>query len=261
MVLKSINQRIRQAFTDAAYQYDVLTDLHKEIGRELAAKVIKIESVDSILDIGMGTGFITKKLKFYFPESLIVGLDFAEGMINKAREGETDLTIVQADAGQLPFKDNSFDVIVSNLAFQWVDDLEKAFGLCRQSLKNDGTFLMTMFGFKTFDELFVSLAESSKLKDKTLKIHRLPMQDEVAEAMRHAGFNDIKVDYERIKVRFTDMMSLIKWIKSIGANMLGRDMYIGKDLLLSANDYYNKNFKDKLGVYATFEVIWVEGKK
>ena len=33
MIIKLIDQKIRKAFSDAAMQYDVLSGLHKEIGR------------------------------------------------------------------------------------------------------------------------------------------------------------------------------------------------------------------------------------
>ena len=72
---------------------------------------------------------------------------------------------------------------------------------------------------------------------------------------------DINIDSEKVKVRFPDMMSLIKWIKNIGANALEKDIYIGRELLARMNDYYNLHFKDRLGIYATFEVIWVQAKK
>ena len=56
-------------------------------------------------------------------------------------------------------------------------------------------------------------------------------------------------------------MSMIKWVKDIGANALVKDTYMGKDLLLRTNEYYNANYQDRLGIYATFELIWVEAKR
>ena len=130
MALNFIDQKIRKSFSDAAAQYDVLTGMHNEIGRELLKKVIDTDLTDSILDIGMGTGRLTRRLKFYFPESQVIGMDFAEGMIEIAKNKGGGEGIIQADAAALPFKSNSFNVIVSNLAFQWIRDLSSAFKLC-----------------------------------------------------------------------------------------------------------------------------------
>jgi hypothetical protein len=62
-------------------------------------------------------------------------------------------------------------------------------------------------------------------------------------------------------VNFTDMASLVKWIKDIGANALPREVFVGKQLLEKADAHYEKNFKDKFGIYATFEVIWAQAQK
>ena len=83
-MLNLIDKKIRQSFSNAALQYDVLTSMHQEIGRELVKKVLN-ENAQYILDIGMGTGRMTRALSFYFPESKVVGMDFADQMIDVAK--------------------------------------------------------------------------------------------------------------------------------------------------------------------------------
>ncbi|MCA9404967.1 MAG: methyltransferase domain-containing protein [Candidatus Omnitrophica bacterium] len=259
-MLHLIDKKIRQAFSDAALEYDVLTSLHKEIGRELLAKLRNDDREFSfMLDVGMGTGRLTKRLAFYFPEAKVIGLDFSDGMIDIARTEDEQFRIVQANAMQLPFRPGSCDAIVSNLAYQWMDNLDKAFSDSHMVLKNGGRFLVTMFGHQTFRELFVTL--QTVLGTEVLPIRRLAKREDILSALQDAGFSEIHLDYELIKVRFPDMLGLLKWIKDIGANSLTRDFYVGKDLLNNANDYYNQNFKDRLGAYTTFEVVWIDAKK
>jgi malonyl-CoA O-methyltransferase len=260
MIIKDIDVKIRQAFSNAAIQYDVLSSLHREIGRELVKKVVPIEPCQSILDIGMGTGWLTNKLTHFFPGSTVVGIDFAEGMIQAAKNDNDGFQILQAHALYLPFKPESMDLIVSNLAFQWVSDIDLLFQQCRQTLKKDGVLSFTMFGRDTLQELFVAL-EKTQEKKSDLPIQRLYSRDEVQKELGQSGFDQVKLDYERIKVRFPDMMALLKWIKGIGANALKKDVYIGKEWLDRANEYYNEHYKDRFGIYTTFEVIWVDAKK
>ena len=66
MPLQFIDQRIRNAFSDASIQYDVLTGMHKEIGRELVDKIKDHEPAQYILDVGMGTGWLTNRLTYFF---------------------------------------------------------------------------------------------------------------------------------------------------------------------------------------------------
>lgn len=263
MIFNAIDQKIRDAFSDAAMQYDVLTSLHKEIGRELTKKLRGHESCAAVLDIGMGTGWFTRRLTDVFPDAMVIGLDFASGMIDVARQKEGTFKIVQADASRLPFKDNTFDLITSNLAYQWVDDLPGSFQLCYDRLNENGRFCLTMFGHHTFCELFAAIEACADRKSNEggLCIRRLADQDQTAQALEAAGFHSRQVTAERIKVRFPDMMGLIKWIKDIGANALPKDIYIGKDLMARTDEHYNARYRDRLGVFATFEVIWVEARK
>lgn len=260
MILKSIDQKIRRAFSDSALQYEALTGLHKEIGRELTHKIPSEGSFPKILDVGMGTGWFTNRLKNFFPDSLVVGLDFADGMIEATRQYVEGFQIIQADARALPFKEASFDLIVSNLAYQWIEDHLLAFRRSYKVLEKDGMFLFTMFGHETFKELFEALENSIEQKF-SFPVRRLAKREHVEAALQGAGFLDVHVDFERIKVHFPDMMGLIQWTKNIGANNLEKNIYIGKDLLLRANDYYNERFKDAFGITATFEVVWASGRK
>ncbi len=256
-------KKIQQAFSDASLQYEVLTNLHKEIGRELLEKVRPLESATAILDIGMGTGWLTHRLAQAFPQSRVVGLDFASGMIQFAQKHREGFGMIQADACRLPFKKDVFDVILSNLTYQWIRDLPSGFRQCHGALKNAGIFRATMFGYHTLQELFQALektAEKSQIRT-SLSTGRLAQEKQITEALQQAGFHQIAVTSERIKARFPDMMHLLKWTKEIGANTLKRNIFIGRELLGRMNDYYDQNYRDQFGVYATFEVVWVMGRK
>ncbi len=273
-MLNFIDKKIRQAFSDAALHYDVLASLQKEIGRDLLARLRSVENqlfIDekigqreiAILDIGMGTGWLTKRLADFFVDAKVYGLDFASGMVEIAKGKYDEFHIIQANACALPFKEKSFDLIISNLTYQWIMDLPKAFDQAYHQLKPEGHFYFTLFGGETCQELFVSLEKTAKdnVFDQQLFMKRLGRRDQVRKALEGSGFKDIKIDYERIKTRFPDMLSLVKWLKDIGANTLDRDFFVGKDWLNRANDHYNQTFRDHLGVFATFEVIWVKASK
>lgn len=264
MILKTIDQKIRKAFSGAAIHYDILTSLHKEIGRDLMKKAMAVEPSQNILDVGMGTGWLTSRLTHYFPGSMVVGVDFAPGMIEIAKnQNEEGFKIIEAHTDHLPFKDEAFDLVISNLAYHWVNDLVIAFGQCRAKLKKTGSLYITLCGRRTFEELFVALENTREIEGKEipLPIRRLDDVETIERSLRQSGFREIEVKAERIKIRFPDMMSLVKWSKSIGANVLDKDIYIGKEWLAKANDYYDQHYKDNFGIYATFEVIWIKAIK
>ncbi len=260
IMLNLIDKKIRQSFSDAALQYDVLTSMHQEIGRELVKKVLD-EKANRILDIGMGTGRMTRALSFYFPESKVVGMDFADQMIAVAKAKCEKHFIVQANARALPFKKESFDLIVSNLAFQWMDNLEDAFQRCYEQLNADGVICLTMFGRETFRELFEAMEYAHQEMNTKGTIRRLFSFDEAKSMMERTQFKNITMDYERIKTHFPDVKALLEWIKKTGANGLSRDFYFGKDFLEKVTEYYEQKHTDRLGICATLEVIWIKAKR
>ena len=166
---------------------------------------------------------------------------------------------VLADGNNLPFPDGRFDVLVSNLAYQWAGDLSRAFSEARRVLAPNGVLACTLFGYNTCRELFQSLDEA---KTKALQFTRLPDAPQVREALAASGFKNPKVDTERIKIEFNGMHELIAWLKSIGANHLpassaggSREEYLGPEALSRAASIYRKKFAYLQGVGATFEVI------
>lgn len=255
-------KRIRQAFSGAARQYDTLAGLHREIGRELTRKIREGQPRGDILDVGMGTGWFTNRLKHFFPEARVVGVDSAAGMVARAAGLEEEFYPLRADARALPLRCGSMGVVTSNLAYQWVGNLPEAFAENRRVLREGGLMAMTMFGRDTFRELFDALARAREFSGgEPLRLYRLATAGQVCRALEEAGFKSIRTDEERIKVRYPDLRAILKWIRDIGANALSPGVFIGKDLLVRAEDYYNATYCDRLGVYTTFEVIWVSARK
>jgi malonyl-CoA O-methyltransferase len=261
MILKTLNQQISRAFSNSAVHYEVLAGMQYEIGRDLIKTLEWTEDCQRILDVGMGTGKLTNRLSHLCPGAKIFGLDFAQGMVMQAVKKYETFLPLQADAQQLPFVTESLDAVFSNLAYQWVDDLPSAFTEARRVLNQNGKFCATLFGRQTMNELFQALASVESLNQRKAYLKRLPDQAMVQEALQVAGFKDLTITTEIIKTHFDDMQSLLQWLKLIGANRLNRDVYLGPRCLREASQFYEKEFKGRWGVVASFEVIWVKGKK
>ncbi|MCD5397549.1 class I SAM-dependent methyltransferase [candidate division NPL-UPA2 bacterium] len=125
--------RIKKHFSGAATSYDNLTLFQKRWGERIVKEVLRQRGIpECILDIGSGTGRCSLQLAATYPRALVLGFDLAQGMVSCAerkrkKEKLPHLFFCQADAEHLPLPDNSFDVVISNLAYQWVEDLKLAF--------------------------------------------------------------------------------------------------------------------------------------
>ena len=110
---------IRQRFERVTDSYDAAAILQKEIAKRLCERLEYIKLVPQCaLDIGCGTGYLSKDLLKRYPKSKVIALDVALNMAKRSKKLGGWLRKPQAicaDAEQLPFKADSVDLIVSNL--------------------------------------------------------------------------------------------------------------------------------------------------
>jgi len=101
---------------------------------------------EAVLDIGCGAGvdsIIAAKLAG--PSGSVTGIDLVPEMLARAREnarlaGVDNVSFQESSAEQLPFPDNSFDVVISNGVFNLVVDKYKALSEVFRVLKPGGRF-------------------------------------------------------------------------------------------------------------------------
>ena len=77
--------------------------------RRRAAAATGLQPGQSALDVACGTGKLTAELARLAAGGRVVGLDFSEGMLERARRDHPELEFVQGDALALPFGDGEFD--------------------------------------------------------------------------------------------------------------------------------------------------------
>lgn len=98
-----------------------------------------------VLEVGVGTG---ANLPFYPRNVRVTGIDFSSGMLQYARNvvqqlrAEDRMTLLEMDAQQMTFPDDSFDYIVSTCVFCSVPDPIQGLHELRRVCKSDGKILM-----------------------------------------------------------------------------------------------------------------------
>ena len=90
-----------------------------------------------VLDVGCGTGEITKRLKELFPKATFTGIDLVESHLELARRN-VDATFQIGDALDMPFDDASFDLVVCRHLVQAVPDAPRVFAEMKRVLKPGG---------------------------------------------------------------------------------------------------------------------------
>ncbi|MBQ9330693.1 MAG: methyltransferase domain-containing protein [Oscillibacter sp.] len=98
-----------------------------------------------LLEVPVGTGVLSMPVFRTLPEAEIVCLDYSEKMMDAARRraaalGVGNVTFCQGDVGQLPFPDESFDIVVSLNGFHAFPDKERAYRETWRVLRRGGRF-------------------------------------------------------------------------------------------------------------------------
>jgi len=175
---------------------------------------------------------------------------------------------VLADEEVMPFADEQFDLIISNLSLHWINDLPgycRVFKDFRRCLKPDGLFLGSMCGEKTLQELrnSISLAETEREGSYSAHISPFTRVSDMGNMLMRAKFALPTVDTEDILIGYTDIVSLMKDLKGMGENNanLNRRGYISRDVLAAAAAIYQSLYGNKrgLGVTATYQIVYMIG--
>ncbi len=122
MVTTALVQRV---YDRLARVYDFFYGAILQPGRVRAVRAIQSRPGLRVLELGIGTG-LTAPL--YSPDWTVVGVDLSSAMLEQARKRITELglnkrvTLLEADGAQLPFDDESFDVVLVPYVMSVVPD-------------------------------------------------------------------------------------------------------------------------------------------
>lgn len=119
--------KVERVYSNYAGIYDQIFGRIFHESREAAVRRLDVKPGERILEVGIGTGIA---LPLYPAHCDLVGIDFSEGMLEKARErmdahGLANVTLLRMDAGQMKFEDNSFDTVMAAYVVTAVPDYRK----------------------------------------------------------------------------------------------------------------------------------------
>jgi ubiquinone/menaquinone biosynthesis C-methylase UbiE len=94
--------------------------------QDAVVRELRRSSQRRVLDIGCGTGLLASRIAEELPTETIVGCDFSHGMLREAAGRSPEQPWVRGNALHLPFRNESFDTVVSTEAFHWFPDQDRA---------------------------------------------------------------------------------------------------------------------------------------
>ena len=101
---------------------------------------VEISNVKRIIDIGCGPGNSTAMLKEKWPEAEIIGIDFSDSMIEKAKTDYPDIQFAVGDASKDLAYLGKFDIVFANASLQWIPDHESLLPRLFKLVSSNGAF-------------------------------------------------------------------------------------------------------------------------
>ena len=118
------NDFVEGVYDKLAKVYDLTFGPTLHPGRLQALERMDIQPGERVLEVGVGTGI---NLSLYPKNCSVTGIDFSGSMLEKARErvsrkGLRNIRLLQMDAGDLKFADDSFDIVYAPYLISVVPD-------------------------------------------------------------------------------------------------------------------------------------------
>jgi trans-aconitate methyltransferase len=190
-------------FSNIASRYDQDSLIQKSAAEKLV-NLLDIRRDDDILDLGCGTGGLTRKIRS-LTDGKVVGVDPSTGMILEAdaNRAGSDIDFTVADAGHLSYSD-AFSVIFCNSAFQWFHEPQRALMSCYSALRTSGRMGVQAPAKKDYCPNFLAAIDAVAHDPRTAVTFSgfrppwlfLDAADEYTALFRQAGFS---VPFARIE--------------------------------------------------------------
>jgi ubiquinone/menaquinone biosynthesis C-methylase UbiE len=176
---------------------------------------------DRVLDVACGTGIVARRAASRVGSSgSVVGIDINEGMLAVAEETAADLHHSiewrRGDATDLPFSDESFDVVCCQQALQFFDDPGATVRQMRRVLVPGGRVALSVWRPLDYQPAYVVLADALEdhIGDEAGTMMRSPFPawdgKDLRTLVQDTGFDDVSVTIEIGSVRYPSVEEFVR---------------------------------------------------
>lgn len=252
-------------FSKKASSYEANATMQRDIAQKLIS-FLPDRDFKCILDIGCGTGFLTRLIAERYPNARILGIDIAPAMIDQAAQLLKDVEFRCCSVYELRDFPQEFDLVVTSSALHWMSDLQECFSIVNALLLPGGAFVSASFVDESLFELkdsFRVAYEKSGIKKKKHVID-FPDSQDILNGL--ADIFDVMVKEKTVFFLYYPSAKLsIQAIKDVGGNysyFYNQSFTERKTIFSNLFKYYDSRFQEtERSVIQSWEVLFVNAKK
>lgn len=202
----------------------------------------------NVLEIGCGTGILTRMFLKYFTASGLTLVDICPEVIGML--GDIKCRFIAGDAEKCSLPAGQ-DLIISCSAIQWFEDQDAFLSKCNGLLNGKGLIAISTFGPDNLSQI------------KTITGCGLDYcgKNAVCDAVGRAGFRILAADEEHIEMIFPTPQSVLHHLKSTGVTGISRTSWTKGRLKEFTSAYQEKYGLEDGNVPLTYHPIYIIAEK
>lgn len=234
---------VKSHFEKAMDKYDDNAVVQKFLAENLAGETALVrKTYGKILEIGCGTGLLTREIKENLFFESFTANDLSEKSKKYLDKILENYSFICGNAARINTS-QKFDLIISNAMFQWFSNLEEVLNRYRNLLNKDGILAFTTFSPENFPEL--------------VKITGISLAYKTADELREIlekNYKILKLETFSKSLEFKTPLELLYHLKNTGVNSLGNKKWAFADVK-DFCDKYTKTFEKVTLTYAPILIV------
>ncbi len=250
---------VARRFGQRVDSYETATPVQEQMADRLMQ--LTLERLNAppqrIVELGCGTGRLTRRLRDEFPNAQLTVIDIAPDMVEKTRSDFPAITVTCADAEHYQ-PQHAADLVISNATVQWFQEPENTIPAWLRHLSPTGIFACSTFTDETFKELQQSFDHAYDKLNLEHQQHVMPLRS-IESWQAFLPSSDIVDEYYH--PTFSSVRAFLKSIQRAGASNAQSAKPLNRKLYKTMADYYGASFPGKGGITATYHALYLLAKR
>lgn len=246
-------------FNAAAPTYEDQSQVHDVLAQKLLTDT-PAQRPQRILDIGAGTGILTRRIHQHFPTAQITALDISSAMLehHQRLSSEQAFQYIHADFSKQVAK-QPYDLICSSAALHWIQPLPELMAQLDRHLAPGGHLSVAVMCAGTFGQLREAQAHALG-KEQVPPF--LPQAKDWQRALQNTPWDVSQFHVDRVHEVHASARDFLNSLHHLGVTgHIPTEEPMTRGALERTCVYYDAHFACEEGVFAEYEVLYFHAQK